>query len=40
VVAANIQRVAAAMLQFGVLGQQYATQVRQGTVVRSMIAPG
>ena len=40
VVAANIQRVAAAMLQFGVLGRQYATQVRQGTVVRSMIAPG
>ena len=40
VVAANIQRVAAAMLQFGVLGRQYATQVRQGTVVRSMIASG
>ena len=40
VVAANIQRVAAAMLQFGVLGQQYATQVRQGTVVRSMITSG
>ena len=40
VVAANIQRVAAAMLQFGVLGRQYATQIRQGTVVRSMIAPG
>src|SRR2546429_872361 len=35
VVAANIQRVAAAMLQFGVLGRQYATQVRQGTVVQS-----
>jgi NitT/TauT family transport system substrate-binding protein len=40
VVAANIQRVAAAMLQFGVLGRQYAAQVRQGTIVRSMIAPG
>ena len=40
VVAANIQRVAVAMLQFGVLGRQYATQVRQGTVVRSMIASG
>ena len=40
VVAANIQRVAAAMLQFGMLGRQYATQVRQGTVVRSMIASG
>jgi len=38
VVPANIQRVAAAMLEFGVLGQRYATQVRQGTVVRSMIA--
>ena len=35
---ANIQRVAAAMLQFGVLGRRYAAQVRQGTVVRSMIA--
>ena len=40
VVAANIQRVAAAMLQFGMLGRQYATQVRQGTVVRSMMASG
>ena len=40
VVAANIQRVAVVMLQFGVLGRQYATQVRQGTVVRSMIASG
>ena len=40
VVQANIQRVAAAMLQFGMLGQQYATLVKQGTVVRSMIGPG
>ena len=40
VVQANIQRVAAAMLQFGVFGQQYATQVKQGTVVQSMIDPG
>jgi NitT/TauT family transport system substrate-binding protein len=38
VVPANIQRVAAAMLEFGVLGQRYATQIRQGTVVRAMIA--
>jgi hypothetical protein len=37
VVQANIQRIAAAMLQFGVLGQQYATQVKAGTVVQSMI---
>jgi NitT/TauT family transport system substrate-binding protein len=39
VVPANIQRVAAAMLEFGVLGRQYATQVRQGTVVLSVIGP-
>ncbi len=37
VVQANIQRVAAAMLKFGVIGQQYAVQVRQGTLVQSMI---
>jgi NitT/TauT family transport system substrate-binding protein len=37
VVQANIQRVAAAMLQFGVLGHQYATQVKAGTVVQSII---
>ena len=37
---ANIQRVATAMLQFGVLGRQYAAQVRQGTLVQSMIGPG
>ncbi len=40
VVRANIQRVAAAMLQFGVLGPQYAIAVRQGTVVQSMIGAG
>jgi NitT/TauT family transport system substrate-binding protein len=40
VIQANIQRVAAAMLQFGVLGQQYAIAVKQGTLVRSMIGPG
>ena len=27
------------MLQFGTLGQQYAAQVEQGTLVRSMIGP-
>jgi len=37
---ANIQRVATAMLQFGVLGRQYAAQVWQGTLVQSMIGPG
>jgi NitT/TauT family transport system substrate-binding protein len=36
----GIQRVAAAMLKFGVLSQSYAGQVRQGTLVRSMISPG
>jgi NitT/TauT family transport system substrate-binding protein len=40
VVQANIQRVAAAMLKFRVIGQQYAAQVRQGTLVQSMIGPG
>jgi hypothetical protein len=39
VIAVNIQRVAA-MIQSGVLGQQYATQVGQGTAVRAMIASG
>jgi NitT/TauT family transport system substrate-binding protein len=37
---ASIQRVATAMLTFGVLGPQYAARVRQGTLVRSMIGPG
>jgi NitT/TauT family transport system substrate-binding protein len=36
----GIQRVAAVMLRFGVLGQRYAAEVRQGTLVRSMISPG
>ena len=40
VVEANIQRVATAMLKFGVIGQQYAAQVRHGTLVQSMIGPG
>ena len=39
VIQANIQRVAAAMLEFGVLGRQYAAEVRQGTLVQSMIGP-
>jgi NitT/TauT family transport system substrate-binding protein len=37
---AGIERVAAAMLKFGVLGQRYAAEVRQGTLVGSMISPG
>jgi NitT/TauT family transport system substrate-binding protein len=40
VIRANIQRVAAAMLKFGGIGRQYATQVRQGTLVQSMVGPG
>jgi NitT/TauT family transport system substrate-binding protein len=35
----RIQRTAEAMLQFGLLGRQYTTEVQQGTLVRSMIAP-
>ena len=33
----RIQREATVMLEFGALGQQYATEVEQGTLVRSMI---
>jgi len=33
----RIQREATVMLQFGTLGQQYATEVEQGTLVSSMI---
>jgi NitT/TauT family transport system substrate-binding protein len=40
VVEETIQRVASAMLEFGVLGQAYAAEVRQGTLVQSMIGPG
>jgi hypothetical protein len=40
VIGADIQRVAAAMLKFGVLGPRDAAGVRQGTLVRSMISPG
>jgi NitT/TauT family transport system substrate-binding protein len=36
----RIQRVAAAMLQFGILGTQYTTEVQQGTLIASMVAPG
>ena len=35
----RIQRVAAAMLQFGLLSQQDAAEVEQGTLVGSMIGP-
>jgi hypothetical protein len=34
----RMQRTADAMLQFGVLAQQYAAEVRQGTLMRSMIS--
>jgi len=36
----RVQRVAAAMLQFGMLGKQYATEVERGTLVESMVGPG
>ena len=36
---ARIQRVAAAMLQFGFMGQQYAPQIAQGTLVATMVGP-
>jgi len=36
----QIQREATVMLQFGALGQQYAAEVEQGTLVRSMVGPG
>jgi NitT/TauT family transport system substrate-binding protein len=35
----RIQRVAAAMLQFGMLGQADAAEVQQGTLVKSMVDP-
>jgi hypothetical protein len=34
----RIQRTAEAMLQFGLLGKQYTTDVQHGTLVESMIA--
>ena len=36
----RIQRTAEAMFEFGMLSQQYATEVEQGTLVESMIGPG
>jgi hypothetical protein len=33
----RIQRTADAMLQFGILGSQYAAEVQQGTLIRSMV---
>jgi NitT/TauT family transport system substrate-binding protein len=36
----RIQRVATAMLQFGLLSQAYATEVQQGTLVGSMVSLG
>jgi len=39
VIQATIQRVASAMLEFGVIGRQYAAEMRQGTLVQSMIGP-
>ena len=35
----RIQRTAEAMFEFGMLSQQYATDVEQGTLVKSMIGP-
>jgi hypothetical protein len=35
----RIQRVAAAMLKFGILSRQYAAEVEQGTLVASMVGP-
>ena len=36
----RIERTAQAMLQFGMLSEQYKSEVEQGTLVRSMIGPG
>ncbi len=36
----NIQRVAVAMLNFGMLGRQYATEVERGTLAEAMAGPG
>jgi NitT/TauT family transport system substrate-binding protein len=36
----QIQRVATAMLQFGMLSKAYTSEVRRGTLVDSMIGPG
>jgi hypothetical protein len=37
---ARIQRVATAMVQFGLLGRQYAPEVEYGTLVKSMVGTG
>lgn len=36
----RVQRVATAMLQFGLLSTKYTTEVERGTLVESMIGPG
>jgi hypothetical protein len=36
---AHIQRVTAAVLKFGILSPQDATEVEQGTLVASMVGP-
>jgi NitT/TauT family transport system substrate-binding protein len=36
----RLQRVATAMLQFGLLSKEYTTEVGQGTLVESMVGPG
>jgi hypothetical protein len=36
----HIQRVALAMLKFGLLGRQYALEVERGTLVGPMAASG
>jgi len=38
-VKASIQRVATAMLEFGILGRQDTTEVEQGSLVESMVSP-
>ena len=40
VVEAGIQRVATAVLEFGILGRDDTTEVKQGTLVGSMVGPG
>ena len=35
----RIQRTAEAMFEFGMLSQQYATEVEQGTLIKSMVDP-
>jgi NitT/TauT family transport system substrate-binding protein len=36
----RMERTAQAMLQFGMIGQQYAAEVRRGTLIQSMCGPG